>query len=163
MTTQAAELRVKKWIDADGNERAPLRLADLGTGYKVLFCFQHWCKACHSTGFPALAKMVGALRDRGFGFAAIQTAFEGPEENTIDKLRLTQLKYGLKIPFAHDVPEETQRLTPVMLDFQTGGTPWFIVIDPNGQVIFSNFNLLADKFIALVESQGIGIRVVNGN
>ena len=32
----APELRVAKWIDAQGQARAPLTLAELGDGYKVV-------------------------------------------------------------------------------------------------------------------------------
>ena len=55
------ELRVAQWIDAHGLAWAPLRLAELGDGFKVIRCFQHWCAGCHSSGFPALVKLVGAL------------------------------------------------------------------------------------------------------
>lgn len=40
--TFAPELRVAHWIDADGANRPPLRLADLGDGFKILYFFQHW-------------------------------------------------------------------------------------------------------------------------
>ena len=40
---KASELRVADWIDAEGNPMdRPLRLADLGDGYKIIYCFQHW-------------------------------------------------------------------------------------------------------------------------
>ena len=60
---QAPELRVPYWIDGDGHERAPLTLAELGDGYKVIYCFQHWCPGCHSRGFPTLKKLVKELSD----------------------------------------------------------------------------------------------------
>jgi hypothetical protein len=56
--TRAPELRVQKWIDQDGRSiAAPLKLADLGTGPKILFAFQHWCNGCHSW-FPNAAKIA---------------------------------------------------------------------------------------------------------
>ena len=149
------ELRVAQWIDAQGLPRAPLRLAELGDGFKVICCFQHWCAGCHSSGFPALVKLVGALSGAGFGFAVVQTVFEGAEVNTFERLRETQLRYGLKLPFGHDQPTENQGavLPTLMQDYGTGGTPWFIVINPAGEVVFSDFHLDADRLIADVAGQ----------
>jgi AhpC/TSA family len=146
---QAVELRVQKWIDADGAMRPPLRLAELGTGWKVLYCFQHWCEGCHAHGFPTLQRLVSALSSRGVGFAVIQTVFEGEDENTFERLRETQLRYGLAMPFGHDhVPG---RHSTVMDDYHTGGTPWFIVIDPDGNVAGSGFRVNASALIELIE------------
>ena len=160
---RAPELRVTQWIDAQGLARAPLTLAELGDGFKVIYCFQHWCAGCHSHGFPALVKLVDALSDAGsgfsFGFAVVQTVFEGAEANTFERLRETQLRYGLELPFGHDHPAASQgtasaALMPtVMQDYGTGGTPWFIVISPAGEVVFSDFQLDADRLIADVAGQ----------
>jgi len=150
-THNAPELRVPYWIDGQGNEIAPIKLADLGDGYKVIYCFQHWCPGCHSRGFPTLKRMVDALSDNGFGFAVVQTVFEGPDENTVDKLRETQLHYGLDLPFGHDLPPAGGRYPTVMEDYRSGGTPWFIVIDPKGEVIFNDFRLDPERLIAAFE------------
>ena len=143
----APELRVPIWIDADGKPRAALKLAELGPGYKILYCFQHWCAGCHSHGFPTLLRLVNALSGHGFGFAVIQTVFEGAEENTVERLREEQQRYGLKLPFGHDPMREGGNYPTVMEDYRTGGTPWFILIDPNGDVVFSNFHFDADRFL----------------
>ena len=145
---QAPELRVSYWIDSVGKETEPLKLANLGSGYKILYCFQHWCPGCHERGFPTLGLLVDNLADQGFGFAVVQTVFEGADANTVDKLRVNQERYGLAIPFGHDVPLEGERLPSVMQDYQTGGTPWFTVIDPEGNVVYADFSLDPDRFIA---------------
>ena len=156
---RAPELRVTQWIDAQGLARAPLTLAELGDGFKVIYCFQHWCAGCHSHGFPALVKLVDALSDAGsgfsFGFAVVQTVFEGAEANTFERLRETQLRYGLELNFGHDSPAGSQggMFPTVMQDYGTGGTPWFIVISPAGEVVFSDFQLDADRLIADVGGQ----------
>ena len=98
MLKRAPELRVPFWIDGDGNEREPLGLAELGPGHKILYCFQHWCPGCHSSGFPTLVRLTKALAGRGFGFAVVQTVFEGAEVNTVSRLRETQLRYDLRVP-----------------------------------------------------------------
>ena len=85
--------------------------------------FQHWCPGCHSHGFPTPQKLIKALGDRGFAFAAVQTVFEGAESNTFERLRETQLRYGLNIPFGHD--PAIGRASSLMADYGTRGTPWF--------------------------------------
>ena len=167
LPSRAPELRVAQWIDAQGLTRAPLTLTELGDGFKVIYCFQHWCAGCHSHGFPALVKLVGALSGpdsgpdvgSGFGFAVVQTVFEGAEANTFERLRETQLRYGLKLPFGHDQPDANHgavMIPTVMQDYRTGGTPWFIVINPTGEVVFSDFQLDADRLIADVAGRIAG-------
>ena len=137
---RAAELRVPFWIDGDGVERGPLRLAELGAGVKILYCFQHWCQGCHSIGFPMLKHLVAQFSNR-VGFAVVQTVFEGGHVNTVEKLRETQLRYDLVLPFGHDPDQGGQGLSTVMQDYRTNGTPWFIVINPNGEIVFSDFHI----------------------
>ncbi len=156
---KAKELRVNDWIDADGNPmERPLRLADLGDGYKIIYCFQHWCPGCHSRGFPTLRYLHGNLKDMGFGFAVIQTVFEGAETNTFDKLRVNQEQYGLKIPFGHDLPPEGERYPTFMEDYRSGGTPWFTVIDPEGNVVYADFRLDPTRFLAALGAESADLK-----
>ncbi|AMS41435.1 hypothetical protein N7E70_011930 [Aminobacter sp. NyZ550] len=39
-----------------------------------------------------------------------------------------------------------------MQDYRTGGTPWFIIIDPAGKVVFNDFHLDADLLISAMSS-----------
>jgi hypothetical protein len=145
---QAPELRVQKWIGEDGGSLvAPLKLSDLGTGPKILFAFQHWCRGCHLHGFPTLQRLHAALAPRGVGFAVIQTVFEGAHENTFDKLRVNQLKYELPVAFGHDEPPAGAIFPTFMEDYRTRGTPWFTVIDAGGGIVFSDFHLDADHLV----------------
>jgi thiol-disulfide isomerase/thioredoxin len=155
---QAPELRVNDWIDGDGVlMKQPLRLKDLGDGYKILYCFQDWCPGCHSGGFPTLRILFDRLKDKGFGFAVIQTVFEGAETNTFDKLRINQEKYGLNVPFGHDLPPKGESHPTFMEDYRSGGTPWFTVIDPDGGVVFADFRLDASLFIDALESKRLDL------
>lgn len=142
---KAPELRVPHWIDAHGNPSLPLKLSDLGDGFKVIFCFQYGCPGCHSHGFPTLKALVKVLSGKGFGFAAVQTAFEAAETNTFDRLRETQQRYDLAIPFGHD--PAVDRYPSLMTDFETRGTPWFVVLDPLGEVLHSDFRLDAGRLL----------------
>lgn len=111
---QAPELRVQRWIGEDGGiSVAPLKLSDLGTGPKILFAFQHWCRGCHAHGFPTLQRLHGALSSKGVGFAVIQTVFEGAHENTFDKLRVNQLKYELPSLTVMTSHRPVQRFPPL--------------------------------------------------
>jgi thiol-disulfide isomerase/thioredoxin len=73
----APELAVPYWIDAEGKERPPLTLKELGARHRVLFFYQHWCGGCHSHGFPVLEGLVRNPHAKNVGIAAVQTAFEG--------------------------------------------------------------------------------------
>ena len=149
----APELRVPHWIDADGQDRAPLQLADLGPGHKLIYCFQAWCPGCHSRGFPTLKRLVTGLAEERFGFAAVQTVFEGEAQNTPDRLNEMQDRYGLRIPFGHD--PAVGRYPSVMEDYRTAGTPWFILIDPDGEVIYNDFRLDAERLIGALRREDV--------
>ena len=156
---KASELRVDRWIDGQGAPMArPLRLADLGEGYKIVYCFQHWCPGCHSRGFPTLRYLYGNLKDRGFGFAVIQTVFEGAETNTFAKLRVNQERYGLDVPFGHDLPPGGERYPTFMEDYRSAGTPWFTVIDPEGRVVYADFRLDPARFLAALGAEDAEMR-----
>lgn len=151
---KAPELRIDSWIDAEGNKCEPLKLADLGDSYKVLYCFQHWCPGCHSHGFPTLKRLMEKLENADVDFAVIQTVFEGAASNTFDRLRETQKKYALKIPFGHDAPSLNEQLPSLMSDYQTGGTPWFIIIDPAGNIVYSDFHFDINKAVEIFVKDG---------
>lgn len=153
MAQTAPELRVPYWLDPQGQPRPELRLAELGEQYKLLYCFQHWCPGCHSHGFPTLQGLVGlpALK-----VAVIQTVFEGYEENTRDQLLPTQQRYDLGVPFGHD--SNPAGRPSIMEDYATGGTPWFILIDPANQVVFSDFRINGP---ALVEAMNASTPAAN--
>lgn len=148
----APPLREVRWIDDDGLARGPVSLEDLGNGYRILFFFQHWCPGCHSHGFPTLVSLVAALAGEGVGFAAVQTVFEGSEVNTFERIREDQQRYGLAIPFGHAAPAGGTALPAPMADYRTGGTPWFVVIAPDGKVAFDGFQIDADRLIKALRS-----------
>ena len=144
---QAPELRVPYWLDGEGQEIDDFTLADLGTGFKVIFCFKASCPGCHSRGFPTLQKLVKNLNGKGFSFAVIHTAFDDDPQNSQDKVREMQLKYELKVPFGHD-PKNGSQYPTFMQDYRTRGTPFFIIINPENKIVFGDFSLDADKLIS---------------
>lgn len=142
----APELKVDYWIDKNG-QSTDFKLADHAGKWVFLKCFQSWCPGCHSHGFPALKKISDALADNpGIAFAGIQTVFEGHGTNTVDKVREIQLRYDLKVPMGHD-PGGEDGYPATMADYRTGGTPWMILINPQREVVYNNFNINVDNAI----------------
>ena len=139
---RAPEFNVIQWIDSKGNKTNPIKLSDFKGKFKVIYCFQHWCPGCHSKGLPDLKKMVDALDGKeDVVFLAIQTVFEGHEDNTYDKIVDTQKRYALNIPFGHDAGDDNTLKSNIMTNYKTGGTPWFIFIDKHDNVVYSDFHL----------------------
>ena len=139
---RAPEFNINQWIDANGNKTNPIHLSDFKGKFKVLYCFQSWCPGCHSKGLPDLKKMVDGLEDnKNIVFLAIQTVFEGHDDNTFEKMVETQKQYELKIPFGHDAGDDGKSRSQIMTNYKTGGTPWFIMIDKHDNVVFSDFHL----------------------
>lgn len=150
---KASEFDVKQWIDANGNKTEPINLSDFNGKFKVVYCFQSWCPGCHSKGLPDLKKMVDALSgNTNVVFLAIQTVFEGHNENTYEKMVETQTQYDLKIPFGHDAGNDGKSKSNIMYNYQTGGTPWFIFIDKHNNVVYSDFHLNPDAAIAFLKT-----------
>ena len=151
---QAPELNIPIWIDSKGEKSDPVTLKNYDGKFKVIYCFQAWCPGCHSRGLPALQKMVTALENNDqVEFLAIQTVFEGAQANTFKEVKEIQKKYDLKIPFGHDVGDETTRnISSTMHNYRTGGTPWFILINQEGTVIFNDFHLNVEKAIEYLKA-----------
>lgn len=139
---EAPEFDVNQWIDAEGNETEAIKLSDFKGKFKVVYCFQSWCPGCHRKGFPDLKKMVEALKDNDkIAFLAVQTVFEGHDSNTYEKMVETQKQYDLKIPFGHDPGDYGKSGSNIMFNYKTEGTPWFLFIDKQDNVVFSDFLL----------------------
>ena len=139
---KAPEFMVKDWIDGNGKKTNPVRLSDLGSKFKVVYCFQSWCPGCHNKGFPDLKKMVNVMEGHDdIVFLAVQTVFEGFETNTLDKISATQKQYDLHIPFGHDVGDDGKSVSNMMTNYKTKGTPWFIFIDQHNNVVFADFRI----------------------
>jgi len=149
MQPKAPEFRVPFWIDADGQPRDALTLAELGNSFKVIFCFKAMCPGCHSVGFPTMKTIYDGLKDKGVGMAVIHTAFDDDPRNSQDKVAEMQTKYDLPIPFGHD-PKVGDKYPTFMQDYRTRGTPFFIILDPENKIIFSDFRPDAAKVVEVL-------------
>jgi len=152
-TLKAPPFEVKQWIDANGNKTQPIQLTDFEGKFKILYCFQSWCPGCHSKGFPNLKKMVDGLKTNdNIVFLAIQTVFEGHDQNTYEKMVETQKRYDLKIPFGHDAGNDGKSTSNMLTNYKTGGTPWILFIDTHDNIVYSDFNLNPDAAIEFLKS-----------
>ena len=138
---QAPELEIKQWIDTNGKDRSPFKLSDHKGKYIFMEFWQSWCPGCHSHGFPSLKKISDAFKDNEhFISIAIQTTFEGFSTNTADKMLEIQKKYKLEVAMGHDAGKEGQH-PKTMVDYRSGGTPWAVLISPQGKVIYNDFSI----------------------
>ncbi len=146
---RAPELDVKSWIDADGKPTM-FKLGHHHGKWVILKCFQFWCPGCHSHGFPSLQRISAAFQnDPRVAIAGIQTVFEGFSSNSEDAVRKLQLRYNLRIPMGHDAGSPNGDYLPgTMRRYRTGGTPWIIIIDREGIVVFNDFHVKPEAVIA---------------
>ena len=136
----APEWKTSKWIGLP-NGKTSLDIPDVKGKVTYLYFFQSWCPGCHSSGFPTLKNLRDQFRNNdNVQFVAIQTTFEGHEVNTADKLEETAKRHELSdIPFGQSAGASG---TPdIMKKYRTGGTPWVVLIDKEGRVVFNDFHI----------------------
>ena len=104
-------------------------------------------------GFPTLKKLTEKFSgNNSVVFLAVQTVFEGYGFNTQEKLRQNQLKYSVKVPMAHAAGSPEDHIPPeIMINYRSGGTPWTVIIDPQGKVVYNDFHLEAESAAAFIE------------
>ena len=154
MGEAAPELMVGKWIDKDGLPREEILLSNYEDKVVVLYCFQAWCPGCHSSGLPTLKKLVNHFQgNNAVSFLAIQTVFEGSHANTYERMLEIQKEYKLSIPFGHDDGSNVdQKVATTMTNYKTGGTPWFIIINKENEVVFNNFRIDSPSAVEMIDT-----------
>ena len=146
---QAPKWETSNWIGLPEGKTS-LDVDDVKGKVTYLYFFQSWCPGCHSRGFPTLKALEGKFRDQSdVQFVAIQTTFEGHRTNTPDKLAAMSKRYNLKIPFGQSKGDSG---TPeIMRAYRTGGTPWIIIIDKQGKVVFNDYHIDANAAATAIE------------
>lgn len=155
----APELDISDWIDGDGKPTT-FKLADHKGKFVFMEFWQSWCPACHSHGFPTLKKITDAFEgNKYFTAVAIQTTFEGHSVNTADKMREVQQRYDLNIVFGHDAgdPKKWEGHPKTMIEYRSGGTPWAVLISPEGKVLFNDFLISSENAIKVLREEIAGI------
>jgi len=146
---KAPELKVRQWIDGQGKPSS-FNLATHKGKFVFMEFWQAWCPGCHSHGFPTLKKLTDEFKDnKYFVPVAIQTAFEGYSVNTANQMRVMQKRYDLNIPMGHDAGKEgTHPYT--MRTYRSGGTPWAVLISPEGEVLYNDFGINYDGAVTFL-------------
>lgn len=108
---QAPIWEVAAWFNLSENQ-SRLDLPDLTGKVIYLYGFQAWCAGCHSHGFPTLKIVREKFKDAvDVAFVAVQTVFEGFEENTFARAQEVAQQYQLNIRLA-TTPASFNRLKP---------------------------------------------------
>ena len=158
-TTQARELGiagkaapswgVSKWLNLPKGKKS-FDVGDLKGKTVYLYGFQSWCPGCHRHGFPSLkAVMKHYQGDEDVAFVALQTTFEGFKHNGFEQAKEVAERYNLDIPVGQS-GENGQR-SEFMARYQSGGTPWTVIIGPDGVVRYNDFHISSESAIELID------------
>jgi thiol-disulfide isomerase/thioredoxin len=145
---KAPSFGVDTWLQTNGKSSLDVE-AYKG---KVLYVygFQAWCPGCHSHGFPTLQKLSKHYKnDDKVAFVAIQTVFEGFMVNSVNAAKDIIKKYSLTMPVGHSGSSDNR--SQFMNNYQSGGTPWTVIIDKNGTVRFNDFHANVDDIIKYMD------------
>jgi thiol-disulfide isomerase/thioredoxin len=144
----APSFGIKQWVQ--GNNKN-LDMKDLKGKVIYISTFQDGCPYCHRYGLPALKALQEVYEgDKDVVLLGIQTAFEDEGEHDIESIQSVIDEYGFTIPMGNSDRDEYDR--PVFMDrYETGGTPWVIVIDKGGIVRYSDFQLHEDLAMSMID------------
>lgn len=136
---KAPPLDVPTWIQVpEGKQK--VEISDYEGKVVVMLFFQHWCEASQKRALPTLKHLVDKFGSNdGVAFLAVQTAFQGLADNTEDKIKIAAEEFDLAIPFGHTV--KTPEFPTVNGAYQTGGTPWWVIINKEGVVEYNGHYL----------------------
>lgn len=88
--------------------------------------------------------------DAKVAVVTIQTTFEGFSVNDFAALREIADRYSLTIPMGHSGWPD--RPSPILYSYQARGTPWVVIIDKKGLIVFNNFYQKPADSIRLIDS-----------
>jgi len=149
LNQKAPSLGVRQWHQLPEGKKT-IDIDDFKGKVVYLFCFQAWCPGCHSHGFPTLKKVMQHFgNDPGVVFVAVQTTFEGYSANGFRQAKDVAKKYELDIP----VGQSGTRKSPskLMRSYNTGGTPWTVIIDKDGVVRYNHYQIPPEDAIQIIK------------
>ena len=151
---KAPLLDVSAWIQVpEGKQK--VEVTDYEGKVVVMLFFQHWCEASQKRALPTLKRLVDKFGSNdGVAFIAVQTAFQGLTDNTVDKIAIAAKEFDLDIPIGHTV--KTPEFPTVNGAYKTGGTPWWVIVDKAGIVEYNGHYLNPEEAEAgLAEMLGL--------
>lgn len=84
-------------------------------------------------------------------FMYIQTVFEGAFTNTFDNGMRDLDEFGVLGVYGFDPSSDTQ-LSHTMQMFDTGGTPYTVIIDKAGQIVEADFTRIEPQLRPIIEN-----------
>lgn len=78
---------------------------------------------------------------------------KGSTRTLPDQLAHDQRRYGLRIPFGHDPIPPDGEYPATMANYRSGGTPWFVAVDPAGTVIGNGFSIDVDGLLNILRGR----------
>lgn len=146
---KAPAWEVTQWYQLPAGKKS-LDIADFKGRVVYLFCFQAWCPGCHSHGLPTLKKVMQHFKnDPDVAFVAVQTTFEGFSSNGFKQAKEVAKNYKLDIPVGQS--GSRGNYSKLMRNYNTGGTPWTIIIDRDGVVRFNHYSITTEDAIWIIE------------
>lgn len=145
---KAPKWGVESWSNLPKGRRT-LDIGDFRGKVVYLYCFQAWCPGCRTRGFPTLKEVKEAFKDDGnVAFVTMQTVFEGFDVNTKENGLATLKKFGLEVPMA--MSGSPEKRSTIMSQYRTRGTPWTVIIGPDGKVAWNGFHIRPEEAISLM-------------
>ncbi|GAB6067850.1 redoxin domain-containing protein [Methylothermus subterraneus] len=134
---RAPELEVSAWLNSE-----PLAL----TGKVVaLHFFQMLCPGCVVHGLPQAQNFFTFFQsDPNLQILAIHSVFEHHEVMTEAALRAFVHEFRYTLPIAIDQAEPGSPIPKTMRAYQCRGTPTWVLIDRQGQVVANLFGRVSD-------------------
>lgn len=146
----APPLGVTTWINLP-EEEASVDVENYRGDILYLCGFQSWSPGCHKVGFPTPTKLIERYKgDDRVAFIAVQTTFEGFSSNGPDDAQKAAKRYGLIIPVGQS--GSAKERSAVMQRYRTGGTPWVVIIGPDGVVRYNDFHVTPEAAAGLIDS-----------
>lgn len=146
---QAPPLGVTTWFNLPEG-KSSVDVADYRGKVLYLYGFQSWCPGCHKVGFPTLTKLIERYKgDDRVAFVAVQTTFEGFSSNGPEQAKQTAERYKLAIPVGQS--GSAKEPSTMMQRYRTGGTPWTVIIAPDGTVKYSDFHITPEAAIEVMD------------
>ena len=144
-----------EWRDKDGKEIKVPTTEELKGNVVILKFLQSWCPGCLNKGLPDLKVLQDNFKTtEKVKIYSAQTTFEGFGINTEKKIKSIRSRYGLTIPMAHDDGKKQKKKKSILMTrYKTRGTPWYVIIDKKGTVIYNDFHLDPKKTIELIEKK----------
>jgi peroxiredoxin len=145
---EAPELQIGQWLNTD----APLTLASLRGRVVVLHAFQMLCPACVSHGLPQARKTQQLFAARDVAVIGLHTVFEHHDVMTPAALKAFVHEYRYTFPIGIDKPSRGG-IPVTMREYQLQGTPSIVLLDKQGRIRLSHFDMLDDMALGAAIGQ----------